>query len=71
MANALVARRDRLEKAISIFVELQKFRERYRNWRGFVLDDLDRWRMLDSEGNLLEFLKNLPPIDPAESGDDS
>jgi hypothetical protein len=55
----------------SFHVEPQKFRERYRNWRGYVLDDLERSWMLDSEGNVLEFLKHLPPIDPAESGDDS
>ena len=56
---------------LSFHVEPQKFRGRYRNWRGFVLEDAERWWMHGSEGNVLEFLKHLPPLDPVESEEES
>jgi catechol 2,3-dioxygenase-like lactoylglutathione lyase family enzyme len=56
---------------LSFHVDPKKFVERYRNWHGFVRDDAERWWMPDSEGNVIEFLKHLPPADPAESEDGS
>jgi hypothetical protein len=40
---------------ISFHVDPEKFAEKYRHWRGFILDDRQRSWMLDSEGNVLDF----------------
>jgi hypothetical protein len=40
---------------ISFHVDPEKFAEKYRHWRGSILDDRQRSWMLDSEGNVLDF----------------